>query len=212
MSPLPKLTWGDLWLVVLIFPIVLGVAINLSKFFACLHISWLAWRCPMLSSWLRQRLDTGPRTRRMRLQPAWVSRADQLLYLISERVAFFRGVVDRSMVLTVLVAIDIGGWRFFSGSWKCVSAEGLLQDFCLRDDQGGIHCELGRFPLAGLNSDLLGQGAFLCEAASSFSLFFTLNSCISSIWINLAARSLISWWRIDPNQGWRHMLKKTKHV
>ena len=21
-----------------------------------------------------------------------------------------------------------------------------------------------------------------------------------------------SWWRIDPNQGWRHMLKKTKHV
>jgi len=21
-----------------------------------------------------------------------------------------------------------------------------------------------------------------------------------------------TWWRIDPNQGWRHMLKKTKHV
>jgi len=21
-----------------------------------------------------------------------------------------------------------------------------------------------------------------------------------------------SWWRIDPNQRWRHMLKKTKHV
>ena len=39
---------------------------------------------------------------------------------------------------------------------------------------------------------LLGRGALFWDAASSFSLFFTLNSCMSSICMNLAARYLIS--------------------
>ena len=51
----------------------------------------------------------------------------------------------------------------------------------------------GGFLSLGRAGGLLGRGAItLGSVASSFSLFFTRNSYISSICMNLAARSLIS--------------------
>jgi len=86
-----------------------------------------------------------------------------------------------------------GGGGFF----LTAGSESALKAFCkilARGTTRGVYVvNFGGFLSLGRAGGLLGRGAVaLGSAASSFSLFFTRNSCISSICMNLAARSLIS--------------------
>ena len=86
-----------------------------------------------------------------------------------------------------------GGGGFF----LTTGSESVLKASCrilaLGTTSGVYVVNLGGFLSLGRAGTLFGRGTVgFGSAASSFSLFFTLNSCISYICINLAARSLIS--------------------
>jgi len=84
-----------------------------------------------------------------------------------------------------------GGFFLTAGSESALKASCRI--LALGTISGVYVVNLGGFLSLGRAGTLFGRGAVgFGSAASSFSLFFTLNSCISYICINLAARSLIS--------------------